>query len=568
MTHRRSTAARPLGAFVALLALASAGAAQAQPRDPWDAALSGRVRVSGTRLRDALGREVVLRGVNAGLKSGDFLPPHSAAEIASLRERTGANFVRIYVAWRAIAPAPGRFDAGYLRALRERVQRWSDAGFLILIDMHQDVWGGPVTSHGAPEWATLGEGPGLDLPKDAPWQVRYIDPRVWGSFEALYSNRVVPGTGRGLQDHYGDAWVALVQALQGVEGIVGYDLMNEPFLGNEVGQALKDLGIGALAPTAKAALRATGRSAKRGLVSFLRSAARPNFLLPALPLLRGTAEGAKSFGSSIQANLQDELNRMVRDPAQHARILAALGKVNRGFEVRLNAFYTRVGRRIQAIDPEAAIFVEPMALVGIGVPSGLTRPSLRNVVYAPHLYDAFVDSGMGFDGETARLEQTYRSHRMVAARMRAPLVLGEWGHLDTLPAGAGRDAYASAAAHLIERSARAGSAYWEARPGEEAGGKLDVVLRPFPARVTGDLIGASVYEPKTRTLRFFFRPSQGDVPTVISAPRHLYPQGVRLFTAGGEVRWRYLPERGEVHLLAGPSARLTIQLQPKELGQE
>ena len=552
-----------------LLALWS-GAALAQPlqpeRDPWDPALRGPVRVEGTCFRDALGREVVLRGVNAGLKSGDFLPPHTCEEIAALRARTGANFVRIYVAWRALAPAPGRIDASYVAGVRERAQRWSDAGFLVLIDMHQDVWGGPVSSHGAPEWASLGEGPGLDLPADAPWQVRYLDPRVWGSFEALWSNRVVPGTGRGLQDHYADAWVALAQGLQGVEGLVGYDLMNEPFLGNEVGRALRDLGVGAALPTAGAALRATGRSAGHGLVDFLRHAARPNLLVPILPLLRGTEEGAKTFKRTLKPNLQAELNAMVRDPAQHARILEALRKVNLGFEARLSAFYTRVGRRIRAVDPDTAIFVEPMALVGIGVPSGLLRPQLTNIVYAPHLYDAFVDSGLGFDGETARITRTYHSHRAVAMRLRAPLVLGEWGHLDTLPAGAGRDAYASAAARLIERSARAGAAYWEARPGEEAGGKLDVVLRPFPARVAGQLLGASTYAPETRTLRFWLRPSGDDVPTVISAPRHLYPNGVRLGTAGGAVRWRYLPEQGLVLVFALESSpRLTIEIAPKEV---
>lgn len=530
--------------------------------DPWDPALKGHVGVKGTRFTDDVGRQVLLRGVNAGKKSGDFLAPHTQADVEALVKATGVNVVRLYVAWRAIAPAPGRFDEAYLAAVRERAQRWSNAGVYVLVDMHQDVWGGPITSHGAPDWATLVKTGGLKLPPGSPWQMSYIDPRVWGSFEALWSNKIVPGTGRGLQDHYADAWVALVGALEGVKRIVGYDLINEPFIGAEVKTALEDLLKGAAGPALAASGRAVKRSTKRsmvhGMIAFLENGGPLNPLSP----IHGAGAAAGSFKKTIKRDLEQELLALVQDPKQHHKILGALGKVNTAFEKRLSAFYTRVGRRIRAVDPKTAIFVEPMALVGIGVPAGLPHPGLKHIVYAPHLYDAFVDSGMGFDGELDRLRRTLTKHRLTAARLRAPLFLGEWGHLDTLPPGGKRDQYANGAAKAIEAAASIGATYWEHRPGDEAGGALDLVLRPYPRRIAGRALGSNRYDPLTKTLRVRYRPAASLFPTVISAPARLYPNGVQLRSTRS-VRWRYLANRGLVLVHATAGADVVLELRPK-----
>jgi endoglycosylceramidase len=549
------------GLLALALTLLGVGPAAAQPRDPWDPALTGPVRVSGTRITDSLGRQVVLRGVNAGRKDGDFLPAHSKEDVQALVKSTGVNLVRLYVAWRALAPRPGAIDARYLAGVRERARRWSDAGVYVLIDMHQDVWGGPVTSHGAPNWATLGKGRALPLPADAPWQARYIDPRVWGSFEALWSNQVVPGTKRGLQDHYADAWVTLVRSLEGIERIVGYDLMNEPFMGAEVGRAVEDLLKKAAGPALVASGRAVASSSKRGALHGLVELVRRGPVNPLAPFFAARA-GVRGFKKGIKRDLQAELMKLVRDPKQHHRILEALTRVNAGFERRLSSFYTRVGRRIRAVDRETAIFVEPMALVGIGVPSGLPRPALDRLVYAPHLYDAFVDSGLGFDGELERLRRTFLKHRLTAMRLRAPLFLGEWGHLDTLPKGAGRAKYATGAANTIEAAPGVGAAYWEHTPGAEKDGALDLVLRPYARRVAGRLLGGGTYDPATKTLRFRYRCAGGVAPTVVAAPARLFPRGVRLH-ATRHVTWRYLPKLGLVLIQPQTEGVLGVVISPQ-----
>ena len=285
---------------ISLILFAGASLAAAQPAtglptprpaqraaapDAWAPRLGGRLRVApDRRIRDPWGREVLLRGVNAGQKSGDLLPTHTAQDVASLVETTGINFVRLYISWRGIEPKPNVYDLAYLDGIAEQVKRWNGQRVYVLIDMHQDLWGGSFAGHGAPEWATLGGASTFKAPEEGPWQLRYADPAVWQSFEALWRNAPVPATGKGLQDHLAGAWQAVARRLQGRPGVVGYDLLNEPFFGAEVATELKGIAKKALRPAAKVATRAAARGTWDGIVSQLKRPLRLNPLNPLDPL--------------------------------------------------------------------------------------------------------------------------------------------------------------------------------------------------------------------------------------------------------------------------------------------
>ena len=89
-------------------------------------------------------------------------------------------------------------------------------GLHVLVDLHQDVWGGPFAEHGAPDWATLGPGTGRE--PGGSWLLGYLNPPVYRSFQALWENRRVPATGLGLQDHLARAWAFLARRLASVDG--------------------------------------------------------------------------------------------------------------------------------------------------------------------------------------------------------------------------------------------------------------------------------------------------------------------------------------------------------------
>lgn len=463
------------------------------------AALEGRLRVDGARFVDPAGRTVLLRGVNLGLKRAPFLPPHTDADLAALARATGANVARLTIAWRAVEPAPLRYDDAYLDALADTVRRLRAHGLHVLVDMHQDLWGGAMAGHGAPDWATLAaDARPLPLPDGAPWQLRYLDRRVWGSFEALWSDAPVPATGLGLQEHYARAWARVARRLAAEDGVVGYDLMNEPFFGAEAREALVRLGL-AGAPLA----------ARGGVTALVRSVVRR---------------------TSFEEELAAALVGLAQAPDRFERLAQALAAPTQRVERRASALYGRVGAAIHREDPDRPLFLEPTGLAGVGVAPGLVRPpGLRAVVYAPHLYDAFVDSGQAWDGDLRRTARALARHVEHARRLGAPLFVGEWGNLHASSGDAARLAHETGA--LLD-DAQAGAAYWEHRPGDEAG-LLALAMRPYPARVAGRLVRFA-FDPAARRaeVEWVADPAVA-APTVIALPRGRYPGGARATVRAG-----------------------------------
>ncbi|MCO5171575.1 MAG: cellulase family glycosylhydrolase [Planctomycetes bacterium] len=492
-------------------------------------ALEGRLRVDGTRFVDPAGRTVVLRGVNLGLKQAPFLPPHTDDALAALARATGANVARLTIAWRAVEPTPLGYDDAYLDALTATVRRLRAHGLYVLVDMHQDLWGGAMAGHGAPEWATLAaDARPLPLPQGAPWQLRYLDRRVWGSFEALWADERVPATGLGLQEHYARAWARVARRLAAEDGVVGYDLMNEPFFGNEAREALARLGLAG----APLALRG-------GVTALVRSVVRR---------------------TSVEDELATALVELARSPDRFERLAQALAAPTQRVERRASALYGRVGAAIHREDPGRPLFLEPTGLAGVGVAPGLVRPAgLEAVVYAPHLYDAFVDTGQPWDGDLRRTARALARHVEHARRLGAPLFVGEWGNLHASSGDAARLAHETGA--LLD-DAHAGAAYWEHRPGDEAG-LLLLAMRPFPARVAGRLVRFA-FDPGTRRAEVeWVADAGGGAPTVIAVPHGRYPGGLRASVRAGRAEVEVDDALGVV-LVWAAGGDVTVVVEPAE----
>src|SRR5581483_5389325 len=88
--------------------------------------------------------------------------------------RLGFDVVRLNLAWSALEPSPGAFDAAYVARVRRAVRAAVSHGMYTVLDMHQDAWGKsvgtpaeavcpPLTQRargwdGAPAWATITDG--------------------------------------------------------------------------------------------------------------------------------------------------------------------------------------------------------------------------------------------------------------------------------------------------------------------------------------------------------------------------------------------------------------------------
>jgi Cellulase (glycosyl hydrolase family 5)/Glycoside hydrolase family 5 C-terminal domain len=232
---------------------------------------------TGTWLRDAQGRFVLLRGVNLGSRSK--LPPYlpimplgtrrlDAAGITAFRQelvavqpqldrlrQLGFNVVRLLVMWKGIEPTPAPdparlLPAGeqYLGLVREIIDVLWARGLYVLIDFHQDLVHEVCSGDGFPDWALAIDAqhprpsPPADL-RDHKWQQRYCDSElVRHTLKSFWADNLT-NTEAGLTNfqvrtHYEKSIGAAARFFQATGGgvghpaILGYEPFNEPVQAN------------------------------------------------------------------------------------------------------------------------------------------------------------------------------------------------------------------------------------------------------------------------------------------------------------------------------------------------
>lgn len=187
----------------------------------------------GRWLVDQYGRVVIVHGVNLVWKRAPYAPPDTpagftAADAQWLRDH-GFNGVRLGTLWAGVTPdARGVGDPAY----RDRWQRVMDLlaqqGIWMQLDMHQDQWHETYGGEGVPGWAMKRPAPyNLLPPVAAPFPLGYWTPEVSTVFDRFWANR------NGLLDGWADAWRVAAGWWRDQPYLMGYDLLNEPWMGRE-----------------------------------------------------------------------------------------------------------------------------------------------------------------------------------------------------------------------------------------------------------------------------------------------------------------------------------------------
>ena len=204
---------RPLLLLLALALLATSLAAGCRPLDR-------------RFVTDEAGRALILHGANvsASAKSHPLrMPWVERDDVARLARDWGFNFARFLIFWDALEPAPGMIDAAYLDRVQEKLDFFAEAGILVVLDMHQDVYSQVFCCDGAPAWAVRDDG--LPFTPQAVWFQNYAQPAVRRAFDNFFATE---GPHTDLQDHYAAAWAAVAARFRDHPAVLGYDLMNEP----------------------------------------------------------------------------------------------------------------------------------------------------------------------------------------------------------------------------------------------------------------------------------------------------------------------------------------------------
>ena len=227
----RSSAPPARGALGLALVLAVACA----PSVVADADALPLIQARGGKLVDALGRERVLRGVNArvagvfdvtfddGRTALEDIPAYTDADAARIRA-LGFSFLRLPISWSGLEPVEGDIDADYLARVADVVALNRAHGLYTLVDFHQDAYSKEIGEDGAPAWAIL---PAPTAVLGGPMSSGDLSNRrrsqqVLDAFASFFRNDA------DLQARFEPALAAVVDRFADDDSVVGFEIMNEP----------------------------------------------------------------------------------------------------------------------------------------------------------------------------------------------------------------------------------------------------------------------------------------------------------------------------------------------------
>ncbi|KAG0200821.1 hypothetical protein BGX28_006207 [Mortierella sp. GBA30] len=207
---------------------------------------------------DAQGRSRFFHGTNMVKKSfpyhmdvNNFVPSWSIVDKdIELMKSLNINSIRLGVHWAGVEPVRGQYNQTYLDVTYGIIKKLQDNGIYTLVDQHQDVLAPQLCGHGVPLWFVK---PGwvdaahmMPYPQKAPfavdangvpsdtdcnsidWSTSYLDYAVGNAFGRLYNNY------DGLGDTWAAYWTTVAKSYQALPGVMGYDLMNEPWVGDHM----------------------------------------------------------------------------------------------------------------------------------------------------------------------------------------------------------------------------------------------------------------------------------------------------------------------------------------------
>jgi endoglycosylceramidase len=214
---------RSIAVLGLVLLLALPGGAAARPVPPFAHA--------GRWITDAQGRVVVLHGLNIINKFAPYAPQDLGFGADDLRfmAEHGFDTLRTGFILKGLAPVPGTIDGAYRDRIVALAADAARAGVFPLVDFHQDMYNERFSGEGFPDWMVQDDG--LPAEPDQGFPANYTGmPALQHAYDHFWADDPAPD-GVGLQEHYAAAWRDAAAALAAVPGVVGYDLLNEPFAG-------------------------------------------------------------------------------------------------------------------------------------------------------------------------------------------------------------------------------------------------------------------------------------------------------------------------------------------------
>ncbi len=418
------------------------------------------VQVEGHKFVDSEGRQILFSGINFISKNPqENYIPLQGKETFKQFKTWGFNCIRLGIIWDGLEPEPGKYNEEYLKEIDKRIQWAAENDIYVFLDMHQDLYGAKY-SDGAPDWATLDEG--KDHYRGAVWSDSYlISPAVQTAFDNFWLNTPA-SDGVGIQDHYAELWKHIAKRYAKNTTVIGYDIMNEPFMGSSAQQVM--------------------------------------------PLMLGTYAQVYVEETGMMPPSEEELGAMWADEAsrlkalefiatkdRYSRVVDAVYELSADFErTQLQSMYQKVADAIRSVDMYHILFFNHNYFVNTGVSTALEATTLSdgsrdpNVVYAAHGYDLVVDTKEVENPSYERVEFIFERIEESGKRMNMPVMVGEWGAFHGKS-----QKMIETARHLVDlfEDYKFSNTYW-AYYGDIADYPYfqNAIIRPYPQYISGDLI--------------------------------------------------------------------------------
>lgn len=441
---------KPIIVLAALVIIASCQTGQPEK--------TGFLSTNGTNFVDNKGRTVILNGLNHVTKvpEKNFLYDGDQKLFGQFKE-WGFNCIRYGIYWDALEPEPGKINEEYLKEIDKRVKWAEENNVWLILDMHQDLYGRKF-GNGAPLWATLDEG--LPHVKGNVWSDAYImSTAIHKAFDNFWSNQPAED-GIGLQDHYVNAWKVVAKRYANATSVIGFDIMNEPFMGSAGVKIFQSL----LEGYAEVHAATTGQILNEESIINIWN------------------------NEDLRLNAYAQLN----DFSVFSYVAGkAVPLVNEFEQGPLSAFYQKVRDAIREVNTNHILFLEHNFFCNLGVPSTFHIPKDQNgnkdllCAYAPHGYDLVTDSKASMTQEYGRLDFLFSNMFKRGNEMRIPTLVGEWGAFYM------GGEYKEPAIHIINmiEKNKAGQTYWAFWEGINTQDYFGYALsRYYPMATNGELL--------------------------------------------------------------------------------
>ena len=160
--------------------------------------------------------------------------PEASNATYDFMQSLGITVVRMGFMWSGFNPSPGYFNQTYLGIVQNAVRRLADRGIHTLLDLHQDVMSTKFCLYdGVPLWVVNKSVPEHPFPwplkgncSSRGWMINSLSEAAATAYQDLYDNK------NGMLDDLAMFWKTAAAAFQNEPGVIGYEIMNEPFAGN------------------------------------------------------------------------------------------------------------------------------------------------------------------------------------------------------------------------------------------------------------------------------------------------------------------------------------------------